>query len=1145
MRQIVWIFGSIVLSSVFWRVNCDGQCIWYGECAKDKNTKLSEPCKYTDPAVELTDQKSLKTLMRRCPHFFENTSTPKTCCDPKQIAEADTQMTMAEGIFGRCSTCIKNMFRLICDITCGPEHSNYLQPTYTINSDDKEIVSKLKIFVTEQYINETFDSCKNIIHPASGNLAMDMGCGDHGASRCTAKLWYQYMGDKAGNQFTPFQMDYIYDEPGRVSWNATAKKCHEAYDKSVACSCVDCPSACPLMQLSFDLNNPYMIFNFNGYGVIAAIVILIFSILVPTLYMICKRVSWRVKFPGNCACNIPRHIESFFIVWGKAFSKRPVVALFSLSYVILALSYGIIYLTVTVNPIEIWAAPESRSRIEKDYFDSRFQPFYRTEIIYIKPVGLEEVTHNTSKGILKFGPVFNKKFLLAVYNLQEKILQLGHDTNEGLENICYAPVYDRFLGPMSVDFCTVQSIWGYFQNNLEKFNVVSNDANGFQITYLDQIYKCLQNPYNMECLAPYKGPIIPAIAIGGFLKPNQYNYDSDDYIKANGIILSFLVKNSVHSNDLKAALEWEKKFISFMKNWDTNERPEFMDVAYSAERSIEDELDRTSKAEISTMIVSYLVMFLYIAIALGKFRKDAQACFVGSKFVLGVGGIVIVIASVMCSLGIFGYAGIPTTLLTIEVIPFLVLAVGVDNIFILVQAHQRNPRRNGETIPDHIGRILGLVGPSILLTSTSEFLCFLIGAISSMPAVKTFALYASVSIVINFSLQITAFIALLSLDSSREEDNRIDVLCCIRSKAIIEQDTIGLSQLIFEKIYTPILMKKWVRAFVVIVFIGIFTTHALVAPDLIVGLDQKLSMSKDSYVLKYFEFMQDLLSMGPPVYFVLTEGLNFSDTRVQNAICGGQHCNSNSLYTKIYSAAKQSATSYLSKAASSWIDDYFDWSSISGCCKYYPDNNTFCPHYDESCKKCDISTNELVSRPDSLSFEKYISYFVSDIPDADCSKAGRPSYRDAINYYYKEDGLANVNETYFMGYHTPLKKDDDWYKAIKAVRLIADNITTTLNNANLTDIPVNVFPYSVFYVFYEQYLTIWQEALSSLGYSLLVIFLVTSVLTGFSRFSAMVVILNVCMIVVNIAGLMYWWNISLNAISLVNLIMINEVGKSF
>lgn len=59
-----------------------------------------------------------------------------------------------------------------------------------------------------------------------------------------------------------------------------------------------------------------------------------------------------------------------------------------------------------------------------------------------------------------------------------------------------------------------------------------------------------------------------------------------------------------------------------------------------------------------------------------------------SKISLGIAGILIVLCSVSCSLGIFSYAGIPLTLIVIEVIPFLVLAVGVDNIFIIVQTYQ-------------------------------------------------------------------------------------------------------------------------------------------------------------------------------------------------------------------------------------------------------------------------------------------------------------------------------------------------------------------------------------------------------------------------------------------------------------------------
>ena len=51
-------------------------------------------------------------------------------------------------------------------------------------------------------------------------------------------------------------------------------------------------------------------------------------------------------------------------------------------------------------------------------------------------------------------------------------------------------------------------------------------------------------------------------------------------------------------------------------------------------------------------------------------------------------GVTIVLLSVAASLGMYSYMGVPATLIIIEVVPFLVLAVGVDNIFILVQAYQ-------------------------------------------------------------------------------------------------------------------------------------------------------------------------------------------------------------------------------------------------------------------------------------------------------------------------------------------------------------------------------------------------------------------------------------------------------------------------
>lgn len=43
------------------------------------------------------------------------------------------------------------------------------------------------------------------------------------------------------------------------------------------------------------------------------------------------------------------------------------------------MGHGIKYLKITTDPVELWAAPNSRSRIEREFFDSNFEPFYRIE----------------------------------------------------------------------------------------------------------------------------------------------------------------------------------------------------------------------------------------------------------------------------------------------------------------------------------------------------------------------------------------------------------------------------------------------------------------------------------------------------------------------------------------------------------------------------------------------------------------------------------------------------------------------------------------------------------------------------------------------------------------------------------------------
>ena len=67
------------------------------------------------------------------------------------------------------------------------------------------------------------------------------------------------------------------------------------------------------------------------------------------------------------------------------------------------------------------------------------------------------------------------------------------------------------------------------------------------------------------------------------------------------------------------------------------------------------------------------------------------------------------------------------------------------------------------------------------------------------------------------------------------------------------------------------------------------------------------------------------------------------------------------------------------------------------------------------------------------------------------------------------DTNLTIGANYFMTYHTILVTSKDFYSALIEARAISDNISRTLSASLNTE--VEVIPYSIFYVYYEQYLT--------------------------------------------------------------------------
>lgn len=102
-----------------------------------------------------------------------------------------------------------------------------------------------------------------------------------------------------------------------------------------------------------------------------------------------------------------------------------------------------------------------------------------------------------------------------------------------------------------------------------------------------------------------------------------------------------------------------------------------MTISFSTERSIQDELNRESQSDIATILISYMAMFFYVTVTLGKYtvfgKKNMGCCgrletlLVDMKFTLGLAGVFIVILSVTASIGLFSYMGVRATLIIFEV----------------------------------------------------------------------------------------------------------------------------------------------------------------------------------------------------------------------------------------------------------------------------------------------------------------------------------------------------------------------------------------------------------------------------------------------------------------------------------------------
>ncbi|CAH0726981.1 unnamed protein product, partial [Brenthis ino] len=1134
------------------------RCVMYGECAVING--FTKSCPVTHEALPvlkdlsaLQRTEAIDILKARCPNLlYDEEGNQKedddivACCNFSQLQNMAESLLLAESILGRCPICVRNFARQICEMNCSPEQSRFVSVSQDTAPDGTPYVNEVNYTVYNDFMINAHASCAGVIVPQTGAPAISLMCGN--APVCDADAWLGFTGDTSINPFAPVQVNFLRWPTPEDSMNAIAPLCNETIEGDVPCSCIDCYANCPVSDLSA-VEDICTVLSVNCVGFSVGIVFFVITFIIFTVLTLLDYKKKRNVKSANSVSTYRYKVNFLIRIFQKLFqsigefsASNSILVIMVTTWIAFAMLFGVFQINLTANPLELWSAPESRSRQELNYFNSRFGPFYRAAQVFLTFKGLEPFERNN----ITFGPGLRLEAIQELITLENEIINIGREDNSvTLEQVCYAPLRTANSEP-KFEECVSMSVSTYLPDR----NNINNN------TYLNDIQNCLNSYLSLNCLASWGGGADPEITLGG--------YEGDNILQANTLLINFPIKNHLREEDLIPVLEWEKKFLDLMYDYEHNWKSDFVEVAYGAERSIEDEVERISEAEALPISISYILMFAYVIFALGNIRS-LKTCLVDSKVTVAICCIVVVLIAIFCAMGLLGYFNITITLLAVNVIPFFILSVGIDNVFLMLSEINtiENNLKNYDEYKDSLsfqkkkrfvfGKMMNNVGPSMFVSSITQITCFSIGSLSSQPAVKSFAIFATFALGFLFLFQITTVVAILAIDYKRSSQNRFDILCCIRKKILNDEEPLQDNKYrgITERLMVPYakLILNWrVKIAVVIIFIGFVSSCIILIPQIEVGLDQEMAVPPDSYVYRYLQAVNQILRIGPPVYFVLKGGMNFTDYNHQNVICGGRLCNDDSLTTQLFLASRYSEITYIARSSNSWLDDFFDWASLPGsCCKYNSTDGSFCSSSDDSpeCNFCSIDRAPYGNglRPAGDAFEQYIPAFLRDSPTESCNKGGLASYFSNVNYVLDSQGKATVHDSNFMTYHTTLVTSKDYITAVKYAYEISDNITSAIHKH--TGLDVEVFPYSVFYVYFEQYLNMWPEVFISISYCLIGVLVINLLVTGFNVLTTFALMFTVMMIVVEMMGIMYLWSIPLNAVSSINLIVSIGIAVEF
>ncbi|XP_059201040.1 protein patched homolog 1 isoform X1 [Centropristis striata] len=274
------------------------------------------------------------------------------------------------------------------------------------------------------------------------------------------------------------------------------------------------------------------------------------------------------------------------------------------------------------------------------------------------------------------------------------------------------------------------------------------------------------------------------LILGGRVKSSQESLLSAEALQTMFLLMSpkqlyehFKDDYEIHDinwNEEKATAileSWQRKFVEVVHQSVPSNSSQ--SIHGFSTTTLNDIMKSFSDVSVIRVAGGYLLMLAYACVTM--LRWDCAK----SQGAVGLAGVLLVALSVAAGLGLCSLLGLSFNAATTQVLPFLALGIGVDDMFLL--AHSFTEAGTNIPFKERTGDCLRRTGTSVALTSINNMIAFFMAALVPIPALRAFSLQAAIVVVFNFAMVLLIFPAILSLDLHRREDKRLDVLCCLYS----------------------------------------------------------------------------------------------------------------------------------------------------------------------------------------------------------------------------------------------------------------------------------------------------------------------------------------------------------------------------